>query len=102
MPTACRPKPCRASSAQNGCVGVRAYYGLDEAGQPQLVLVGYDANDNDILPPPPAPESRSVTDEMPTAELRADDMPGLEPTVSLATNFPPCPPCCSIENPLNS
>ncbi|MBC5774674.1 hypothetical protein H8S95_11425 [Pontibacter sp. KCTC 32443] len=33
---------------QDGCVGIRMYYALDENGQKQLVLVGVDANGNDI------------------------------------------------------
>lgn len=33
---------------QEGCMGIRVYYALDEQGQKQLVLVGADANGNDI------------------------------------------------------
>eukprot|EP01012_Entosiphon_sulcatum_P062387 TRINITY_DN88673_c0_g1_i1.p1 TRINITY_DN88673_c0_g1~~TRINITY_DN88673_c0_g1_i1.p1 ORF type:complete len:106 (+),score=14.53 TRINITY_DN88673_c0_g1_i1:34-351(+) len=36
---------------QENCVGIRCYYALDEKGQPQLIMVGTDANQNDILNP---------------------------------------------------
>lgn len=35
--------------AQQGCMGIRIYYGIDENSNPQLVLVGADSNENDIL-----------------------------------------------------
>lgn len=34
---------------QEGCMGIRIYYGLDENGKRQLVLVGADADENDML-----------------------------------------------------
>lgn len=34
--------------AQEGCVGIRVYYALDENGKKQLIIVGADANENDI------------------------------------------------------
>lgn len=33
---------------QTGCVGVRIYYGLDTTGAKKLVLVGADADGNDL------------------------------------------------------
>lgn len=33
---------------QEGCVGIRVYYGRDDRGQKQLVLVGADADGNDL------------------------------------------------------
>jgi len=33
---------------QQGCMGIRMYYGLDEDGNKELVLVGADANENDM------------------------------------------------------
>lgn len=35
--------------AQEGCMGIRMYYGIDEEGVQQLVIVGADANENDML-----------------------------------------------------
>lgn len=35
--------------AQPGCVGMRFYYGLNEAGQKTLVYVGLDADGKDIV-----------------------------------------------------
>lgn len=34
---------------QTGAMGIRAYYGVDNMGVKQLVLVAADANENDIL-----------------------------------------------------
>lgn len=34
---------------QSGCVGLRYYYGLDANNSPTLVLVGVDAEGNDII-----------------------------------------------------
>lgn len=34
---------------QNGCKGIRMYYGVDKTGKKELVLVGADANEDDIL-----------------------------------------------------
>ncbi|WP_294673965.1 hypothetical protein [uncultured Fluviicola sp.] len=34
---------------QPGCMGIRFYYGLDAEGNPEMVLVGADANQNDML-----------------------------------------------------
>ncbi|MCR9171794.1 MAG: hypothetical protein NXI10_04840 [bacterium] len=33
---------------QEGCMGIRMYYGLDQDGNKELVLVGADANENDL------------------------------------------------------
>lgn len=33
---------------QKGCMGIRMYYGLDPEGNKELVLVGADANENDM------------------------------------------------------
>jgi hypothetical protein len=33
---------------QQGCVGIRYYYGIDSYGEHVLVLVGVDANENDL------------------------------------------------------
>ncbi|RSK36153.1 hypothetical protein [Hymenobacter metallilatus] len=76
---------------QPGCVGVRAYYGLDDTGAPKLILVGYDANDNDIL-------------DGPSAAARGAEMLGATggTGVQIDVNPPPCPPCCSTDNALNS
>lgn len=34
---------------QEGCMGIRMYYGQDEDGNSQLVLVGADSDENDML-----------------------------------------------------
>lgn len=34
---------------QEGCMGIRMYYGIDEKGHKQLVLVGADSAENDML-----------------------------------------------------
>jgi hypothetical protein len=35
--------------AQDGCMGIRIYFGLDAANEAQLVIVGADANENDQI-----------------------------------------------------
>lgn len=35
--------------AQSDCQGLRIYYGLDEKGERELVIVGADSNENDQL-----------------------------------------------------
>lgn len=35
---------------QSGCVGIRIYYALDDAGEKKLLLVGVDANGENLLP----------------------------------------------------
>lgn len=34
--------------AQTGVVGFRIYYGIDDTGKKQLIIVGTDANENDL------------------------------------------------------
>lgn len=34
---------------QDGCMGIRMYYALSEDSEPQLVLVGADSDENDML-----------------------------------------------------
>lgn len=58
--------------AQSGCVGMRIYYALDEAGQKQLIITGVDSNGNDLY------------------------------NGKLAERSMPCPSDCSTANPLNS
>lgn len=35
---------------ETNCSGIRIYYGIDETGQQKLLLVGVDADGNDLLP----------------------------------------------------
>ena len=57
---------------QPDCVGIRYYYGLDDDGEKVLVLVGVNADENDLYE-------------------------GI-----LAEIAKPCPPRCPTKNPLNS
>lgn len=57
---------------QADCVGIRIYYALDDAGKKQLIVVGVEANENDLYN-------------------------GL-----LAERSFTCPPVCGVNNPLNS
>lgn len=58
--------------AQPGCIGIRVYYAQHETGAPTLVVVGVDAEANDLYQGVIAEETR------------------------------PCPPFCAAVNPLNS
>ena len=35
--------------AQTGCVGIRMFYALDDNGVQQMIIVGTDANENDLI-----------------------------------------------------
>jgi hypothetical protein len=58
--------------AQEDCVGIRIYYGLNATQEKQLIVVGADANEDDLYK-------------------------GLLAEKSLL-----CPSCCSSPNPLNT
>ncbi|MCD6068658.1 MAG: hypothetical protein K0S33_3484 [Bacteroidetes bacterium] len=58
--------------AQEGCMGIRAYYALDADNKRQLIIVGADANENDMY------------------------------NGIIAEKSSPCPPFCGGGNPLNS
>lgn len=57
---------------QSGCVGIRCYHAIGTDGNKQLVYVGVDQNENDII------------------------------TGIIADRCKPCPSFCSVQNPLNS
>jgi hypothetical protein len=57
--------------AQEGCVGIRSYYALDDNGVQQLIMVGVDKDENDLY------------------------------TGIIAELSYKCPPYCSTKNPLN-
>jgi hypothetical protein len=67
---------------QDGCTSVRIYFGMDEKNMVRLVIVGVDANDNDIVPQ----QTRSLEDD--TSVIIED---GLR-----------CPEMCPPSSPLNS
>ena len=64
--------------AQPGCTAVRIYYGMDETLQVHAVVVGVNANDQDILPTPDAPDAEIL------------DVSKI------------CPPICTLGSPLNT
>lgn len=35
--------------AQSGCMGIRTYHGLDTNGNQELIMVGVDSNENDMV-----------------------------------------------------
>jgi len=57
---------------QPGCVGIRFYYGVNDKGEPSLVLVGVGDDDNDMM------------------------------QGALMDTIFPCPPFCGDGNSLNS
>lgn len=62
---------------QNGCVGIRMYYAIDDNGGKQIVLVGVDSKGNDMTPS--------------TLELNLED-----PNTIADISFP-CPSFCPPE-----
>ena len=38
----------RKSKSEEGCVGIRMYYGIDDDGEKILILAGVKANEDDI------------------------------------------------------
>ena len=67
---------------QEGCTKVRIYFGMDEKNMVKLVIVGVDANDNDMVPQ----QTRSLEED--TTVIIED---GLR-----------CPEMCPPSSPLNS
>lgn len=71
--------------AQPGVFGMRVYHGLDKNGRYRIVLVGVDANGDDIVKAPPkrgAAKARAAGDAF-----------------LLDSHFP-CPPFCATNSPL--
>lgn len=58
--------------SQEGCVGIRIYYGLDDDGNNKLVIVGVTTDENDMV------------------------------NGNILEFGAPCPPNCSTQNALNS
>ncbi|MFN6036942.1 MAG: hypothetical protein ACK452_00615, partial [Bacteroidota bacterium] len=58
--------------SQEGVVGIRIYYGLNDIGEKQLIITGVDSDENDLY------------------------------NGQLAERSLKCPPNCSSNNPLNS
>jgi hypothetical protein len=67
---------------QDGCTRVRIYFGMDEKNRVNLVIVGVDADDNDMVPQ----QTRSLEED--TSVIIED---GLR-----------CPEMCPPSSPLNS
>jgi hypothetical protein len=76
--------------AQPGCASLRIHFGMEEDEKVSLVIVGVDANDNDILTPVALNQSISTTE---TVETLTD------PIVENGTK---CPPVCPVASLLNS
>ncbi|WP_188556856.1 hypothetical protein [Hymenobacter glacieicola] len=86
--------------AQPNCAGIRLYYGRDEQNERRLILVGTDGEDQDLLAT--ASSLESIPDELMVsssapAESSLDSVASTQ--IEIGT---PCPPSCSISNPLNS
>lgn len=68
--------------AQEGCVAVRFYYGMDEENNVKLVFVGVNADNEDIIPLP------TMTDEFSNN------------TLQLYNSASRCPPECPPDSPV--
>ncbi|MCU7547707.1 hypothetical protein OCK74_01215 [Chitinophagaceae bacterium LB-8] len=75
---------------QPGCVKLRIYFGMEDDDKVSLVIVGVDAEGNDILTPVSLNKSSSATE---AGEMLTD------PIVENGTK---CPPTCPVNSPLNS
>ena len=76
---------------QSGVAGMRIYHGLDESGRYRMVLVGVDAEGNDIVKGAARPRPKSAAYAMLAS--------GSGEAVLLDTHFP-CPPFCPRDSPL--
>lgn len=74
--------------AQKGCVGIRAYYAMNEKEQVHLVFVGVDEKGRDMLKP----------EEGETSDVVAKG--GFEPVI--LDGGARCPEACPEPSPLNS
>lgn len=80
----------QAILAQPGCVGIRYYHGLGADGTYRPVIVGVDANGNDITKPAKARKgSRTAAAAAATAD-----------SAVLLDHHYPCPPYCPTDSPL--
>ncbi len=68
---------------EGNSVGLRIYYAIDDQGKKQLLLVGVDAQGDNLLPEEGAAAKSAAADEGPI----------------IVDNSSPCPPVCS-NNPL--
>ncbi|MEP7383690.1 MAG: hypothetical protein ABI910_18535 [Gemmatimonadota bacterium] len=75
--------------AQPGCAGMRYYHGVNAEGCYQIVLVGVDANGNDITK---APGTRKTARGAVAAAGAGDAV--------LLDHHWPCPPYCPTDSPL--
>lgn len=80
--------------AQPGCVGVRYYHGLDADSHYQIVLVGVDANGNDITKGTGARGSRR------SAKVAAAVVAAGAGEAVLLDKHWQCPPYCDTGSPL--
>lgn len=76
--------------AQPGCASLRIHFGMEEDDKVSLVIVGVDANGNDILTPVALNEASSTTETVTTL------------TDPIVENGTKCPPVCPVDSPLNS
>jgi hypothetical protein len=65
--------------AQDGCVKLRIYYGMDEGSKVHAILVGVDEDDTDMLP-------------------SGED----DPNTQIAENAQRCPTDCGTNSPFNT
>lgn len=74
---------------QPGCVGLRYYHGLNASGNYQVVLVGVDANGEDIVKAPRPPKGAAASVQ---SAFGGDAV--------LLDQHWPCPPFCPPNSPL--
>ena len=72
--------------AQEGCVGIRIYYGMDEESNVKLVAVAVDKNDQDIL------NSNSNLKKVQAYETTEEPMLALSDGLRCPPFCPPPPP----------
>ena len=88
--------------AQPGCVGVRIYYGMDDALGLHAIIVGVDAQNRDILPAGTTTTSTSSSTTLGATTTTTEDGVTTDETGVILDDGFRCPPSCPPPSDLNT